>query len=711
MKYSVFLLFLCAGLAAAQSNFCVTSAVPPLVRAEGLTERTGDIVYQCSGTANATLAANFTVAMNTNITNNVSSGNTLTGIVFTVDSGGGPQPVLVQPQLTGPNSLVFNGVVVGFSAQGTAALRIAGIRVNARPVPLDAPIIASLGVNAAGLLLTVSQTIVGRPERGLYTSSSGALVCSQFGSPLPDTLDFASLLAAGTAFATTRVTEGIADAFGPRTSLDNTGGATGERILVTYSGLPSDARLFVPDLIAGSDAVQPTAGGDYGPAASGGVYSPSANGSLLLARVSAADSTGNGGGSPVFQVGLGTTAFNSVSELTVVNGVAYAVYEVVDANPFAIESAQFPTFLGLLPDGSRVSTAVTETVFLAPSSTVGTASTTEAVPRFAPVVPLSDCTIVTDCAARAPQLDVDTTPLKFVSQAGSGTTQQGYFTIHNDGAGKLFWATSVTYNGAAAGWLTLDAYAGFNNTSVRVFAATGGLASGVYSATITVSTGGASGGAAVTQTVPVVFSVTPAPVLPPAPVVTSVENGASFLPVPVVPGSISTVIGSNFAGANVLVTFDGLPGQILFSNATQINVLVPLTLPLKNSTVMVVTVDGVGGTPQTVGVAPFEPGIFAGGILNQDGTVNGAGSGAPAGSIIAIWGTGMSGPGVITAHIADRDIAVPYYAGEAPGLPGVQQVNLVIPPDLGAMNTEVYVCGAYSAAVKVCSLPVGLVIR
>jgi len=126
----------------AQSVLCVTSAVPPIVRFEGLTERTGDIVYTCTANPNTALTANFSVAMNANITNNISGNNTLTGIVFTSDNGNGPQPVLPQPVLSGANSLVYNGVGLTFSTQGTLTLRIANIRVNAGQVPIDAPILA-----------------------------------------------------------------------------------------------------------------------------------------------------------------------------------------------------------------------------------------------------------------------------------------------------------------------------------------------------------------------------------------------------------------------------------------------------------------------------------------------------------------------------------------------------------------------------------------
>ena len=81
-------------------------------------------------------------------------------------------------------------------------------------------------------------------------------------------------------------------------------------------------------------------------------------------------------------------------------------------------------------------------------------------------------------------------------------------------------------------------------------------------------------------------------------------------------------MGSQFSGQNVSVTFNGTPGQVLFSNATQINLVVPASLGVATSAQVVVTVDGVASAPLTVSLAPFAPGIFANGILNQDNSVN-----------------------------------------------------------------------------------------
>jgi uncharacterized protein (TIGR03437 family) len=94
--------------------------------------------------------------------------------------------------------------------------------------------------------------------------------------------------------------------------------------------------------------------------------------------------------------------------------------------------------------------------------------------------------------------------------------------------------------------------------------------------------------------------------------------------------------------------------------------------------------------------------------VNQDGTVNSATNGAAPGSIIALWATGLSGTGTITGNIGGEGIAVPYYAGPAPGLIGVQQVNLMVPTDLAPGSTQVYVCGAAPSSGKVCSIPAPL---
>jgi uncharacterized protein (TIGR03437 family) len=704
---SLFLLPFCAAALFAQSPVtCVTSAVPPVVRSEGLTERIGDINFTCTGPANTAFNANITIALNANITNHLSAGSTLTGIVFTTNMGAGPQAVAVTPLLIAGNSLVYNGVPLMLSSSGSAALNISGIRTNATQVPIGALIIASIAINGANLPLTSSQLVVGTPLRALYVGFSDQIVCAQNGSPLPSNITFASLIQRGTAFASTRITEGFADAFGPLSADANFNADFGQRIIIRYSGFPGDARLFIPDVVAGSNTVQPTAGGDFRVAASAGAYQPTLGGTLLLARVAGADANG-AGGTPVYTpgpIGSGVVAFSAVSELAVSSGgTAYAVYEVVDANKSVIETAQFPTWLGLLPNGNRDATQTSADVFLAATSTVGTASTNAPIPRFLAETAPADCVIVGDCSLYYPHLAINSGPLALTGVAG-GATQQTFFTTLNTGGGHLPWTSKITYT-VGSGWLTIDpaSLSEGGGANVRVYASPAGLTPGTYTAAITIDAGPIAGAV----TVPVSFTVT-APV--PKPSITSVVNAASFQNTPVVPGSISTVMGKQFTGKSITVTFDGMPATVLFSNDTQINVLVPAELASKTVANLGITVDGESAGDFKVNVAPFSPAIFPGAVLNQDYSVNAAGAPAKPGSVIQIFATGLSGTGTITAHIHDRDVSVPYYAGPAPGLTGVQQVDLVVPQDLTSMKTEVYVCGD-SGSGKVCSLPAALTIQ
>src|SRR6185436_13672262 len=129
-------------------------------------------------------------------------------------------------------------------------------------------------------------------------SDRGNITCS--GSALPSTVNLSNLFAASTAFASTRVTEGFASAFQPR----GPGEDSGTRFLVKYTGFPANAHIYVPDLVAGSTAAVPTAGGDLGVPQQVGAYVPGSN-TLLLARVQFADATGAGGFASSAPVGSG----------------------------------------------------------------------------------------------------------------------------------------------------------------------------------------------------------------------------------------------------------------------------------------------------------------------------------------------------------------------------------------------------------------------
>jgi uncharacterized protein (TIGR03437 family) len=551
-------------------------------------------------------------------------------------------------------------------------------------------------------MVTNSQVTVAIPQIGLLaTFSSNGVRCAV--SPLPGIINLGNLFSKATIFFSTRVTEGFVGAFLTKDAFSD----TGTRIMVRYSNFPSGARLFVPDFVAGSSAITQTAGGDLGLAASGGQYAPSAAGSLLLIRVTGVDSNGAGGALAFPVPGMGTTSFNSASEVALANGAGNAVYEVVDSNPHVQESAQFPTLLGLAPFGNGAATVADTTVSFAPLSTVDVAAMAP-IPRFADMTPPSDCSAVGDCnAAYFPKLNVDATPLAFSAQANA-LLQTQYVRVHNDGGSQLNWTATVIYQ-TGSGWLTVDPASGADNATIRVDAHPDKVPPGTYQATVTVDAGPMAG----SRSIPVTFTVTSGST-PAGPTVSAIVNAASFQTGPLVAGSLATITGTGLTGSNVGVTFDGSPAKLLYTSSTQINLQVPSEIAGKTSAQAIMMVDGKSSAPQTVALAVAAPEIFGGGVLNQDNTLNSVSNPASLGSVIQIFATGLISPtsGMITASIQGREIDMPKYGGPAPGIPGVQQVNILIPADLAATASQLMVCALGSDPnQRVCSAPVSVFLK
>jgi uncharacterized protein (TIGR03437 family) len=279
--------------------------------------------------------------------------------------------------------------------------------------------------------------------------------------------------------------------------------------------------------------------------------------------------------------------------------------------------------------------------------------------------------------------------------------------VLNNGGGFLNWTSAVTYQ-SGAGWLTADPASATNNATLFVTVHPDKAGPGTYQASITVDAGPLAG----SKVLPVTFTVTSG-TGPGAPVIGAVVNAASFQPVPLVAGSLATIMGSNLGGMSVAVTFNAVPAKLLYTGAAQINLQVPAELALRTTAQMIVTVDGQSAA-QTVALALVSPAIFNAGILNQDNTLNSASHPADLGSVIQIFATGLLSPGsgTITARIAGRDTPTPSYAGPAPGIPGLQQVNLIIPADLPAGATPLQVCAvAADPNQPVCSPPATVVLK
>lgn len=674
------------------SATCAATAVPRQVLSEGVTEPLGDIILQClSASPGTTFTGNYTVFFPVDVTNRIDANSLTTDAVFSVDYGLGFTPVAGVSGRVNGHSVSFSAVAITVPASGRFGIQISNVRANASELS-GQTLLASLSVP---LNLDRAQVIVANAANGLYaTIASGGITCSS--SPQPATPDLPGFFAAGTAFFTTRVTKGFGNAFSKRAA----GADSGTRFLITYTGFPANAHLYVPDLVAGYDALTPTAAGDLGLAQAAGQYVPG-SGTLLLARVSGADANGAGGTPFTVPVGGGPVSLNSASTVTLVNGSGSAVYEVVDANSSVIESAQVPTFVVLTQ--VTAPTVAQERISLAPVSQTPTASAADPVPRFAAVTPRSDCSIVGDCqAAYFPKLNVAPIPIQLTATSGTtAATAPGYIYVQNAGGGVMSWSASVTYlNGA--GWLAVDQSAQLNNATLRVDAQPQALAPGVYHANVVVDAGPLAGNA----TIPVTLTVQAAASRPPSlqVTVTSVLNAATSTTTPMVAGSLGIVTGTNLAGKTVSVTWNGIAADLLFNSDSQIYLQVPAVLGAVNTAILVATVDGLSSAPEIVQLAPAWPSIFAHAVRNQDFSENTASAPAKAGSTLQIFLTGIPAGGAVSAQIKDRSGLAPAYAGPAPGVTGVQQVNLAVPADLSAQTTQIVIC-ASMALKQFCSAP------
>jgi len=170
---------------------------------------------------------------------------------------------------------------------------------------------------------------------------------------------------------------------------------------------------------------------------------------------------------------------------------------------------------------------------------------------------------------------------------------------------------------------------------------------------------------------------------------------ASSLPLP-------TVLG----GLQVLLS--GAPVPLFYAGLNQINFQVPMAAPQSGTADLQVLEAATGRLlgDTTVSMAPTVPGLFTqtgNGIgtaaaLNQDNTVNGPNNQAAQGTVIQLFGTGQgfiagapadgtasSGP-LPTAQAPTVIMGTGFvpaaniqYAGLAPGLAGVWQINVLIP--------------------------------
>jgi uncharacterized protein (TIGR03437 family) len=162
------------------------------------------------------------------------------------------------------------------------------------------------------------------------------------------------------------------------------------------------------------------------------------------------------------------------------------------------------------------------------------------------------------------------------------------------------------------------------------------------------------------------------------------------------------LVDTQLAGTAVL--FNGNPGPVIYTSATQVSAIVPYGVS-GNSVQMVVQYQGLSTAPVSVPLAATAPGIFTadgsgrGGAAarNQDGSLNNSGSPAAGGSIVTFYATGegLTLPAGVDGKIAGSVLPKPVatvtvtiggvpaavqFAGGAPNnVAGIMQVNVTVP--------------------------------
>jgi uncharacterized protein (TIGR03437 family) len=200
-----------------------------------------------------------------------------------------------------------------------------------------------------------------------------------------------------------------------------------------------------------------------------------------------------------------------------------------------------------------------------------------------------------------------------------------------------------------------------------------------------------------------------------------VVNAASSAPAgnPISPGEFVTLYGSGLAKSDqtatppypaslngVSVLINNKPAPVRFVSSGQLNVLVPFATTGPTATIVVN--NGVNSNTVTVPVATTSPGIFTidqsgsggGAILHADYSPVNAAKPAAGGETVLVFLTGLgtvtpsltdgTAGNATTLYRADTDVVVyvggqqatVLFKGQAPGFPGLYQLNVTLPQGL-----------------------------
>ncbi len=170
------------------------------------------------------------------------------------------------------------------------------------------------------------------------------------------------------------------------------------------------------------------------------------------------------------------------------------------------------------------------------------------------------------------------------------------------------------------------------------------------------------------------------------PSIGAVVNAASLQPA-IAPGALALIQGSKLAGAAIQLAGAGITP--ISTSASQISFVVPETTAIGDTTL---TVASAGGAQAVAGltIVAQAPGIFSGGIVQR-------------GNSLEIYCTGLGVPVATPVVFVGATPVQPTYSGPAPGLAGVDQVNVQIPPGVarGMQPVVLSIGSAHSNSVNI----------
>jgi hypothetical protein len=332
---TVFALLASSVITAAAADFqCTASAVaPPIIRAEGRAERVSDLVLICTGGVSGNLiTSNFQVFLNTTITSNILSGEITEALLLIDDPGPGSQVLdtnLFRATRAADNSIIWPGVtIVQPGNAGVRTIRLSNIRANANQLVFGGAAAVQVLVSSSGPfsfpIVNSSQTVAYAQSGMLFTVESADFDQSLAPGISDNPTEFLITFGENFPAAFRKKIEGVnqdipgtvyntesgftSAATGPSGRAD-----TGTRLVARFNNIPAGVFLSVPGTVR-------------------------ATGSPLEATLMVGVSPDFSGGTPA-----------SSGSVVLSEGSGFAVWEVINGDPLAIEEVKIPVTVSYDP--------------------------------------------------------------------------------------------------------------------------------------------------------------------------------------------------------------------------------------------------------------------------------------------------------------------------------------------------------------------------